>query len=105
MTTEEQDKLIAELKAKHGTVYTLTVHDSTDKPITVYLRKMDRLVYKTVSALIQKDELTGVESLLRQLYIGGDNLESIINDFDLLRSAESTIVELLQAKQGELKKN
>lgn len=105
MTAEEQDKFIAELKAKYGTVYTLSVQDSTDKIITVYLRKMDRLVYKTVSALIQKDSLMGVESLLKQLYIGGDNIEAIINDFDALRNAESTLVELLQAKQGELKKN
>lgn len=107
MTTEEQDKLIAELKAKYGTVYTLSLPmpDDSGKTVTIFLRKMDRLVYKTVSALIQKESLMGVESLLRQLYIGGDNLESIINDFDLLRSAESTIVELLQAKQGELKKN
>jgi hypothetical protein len=94
-----------QLKEKYGTFYTLTVEDRSGKEITVFLRQMDRLVYTTVSALIQKDSLRGMESLLKQLWIGGDDVNAIISDLDALRSAEITLIEILQAKQGSLKKN
>jgi hypothetical protein len=65
---------------------------------------MDRLAYKTVSALIAKDELMGVESFLRTLCVEGD-VEAIINDFKALRSAAMTILPMLSTEAGELKKN
>ena len=50
---------IEQLKAKFPGVeiYTLTVSNRQGAPLTVHLREMDRLAYKTVSALIAKDEL------------------------------------------------
>jgi hypothetical protein len=97
---------IEELKAKFPGVdiYTLTVNNSQGAPITVYLREMDRLAYKTVSGLMQKDELQGMESLLKQLCIEGD-VSAIISDFKALRSATKTLLPMLQAEDGELKKN
>ncbi len=98
-TTEQQ------LKEKYGTVYTLSVKDSNEKTITVFLRKLDRTAYSSTSAIIQKDALRGIESLLKTLWIGGDDVNLIIDDFEALRSAEVTLIEMIQAKQGILKKN
>lgn len=97
---------IEQLKAKFPGVeiYTLTVSNRQGAPLTVHLREMDRLAYKTVSALIAKDELMGVESFLRTLCVDGD-VEAIINDFKALRSAAMTILPMLSTEAGELKKN
>jgi hypothetical protein len=97
---------IEQLKAKFPGVeiYTLTVSNRQGAPLTVHLREMDRLAYKTVSALIAKDELMGVESFLRTLCVEGD-VEAIINDFKALRSAAMTILPMLTSEAGELKKN
>ena len=97
---------IEELKSKYPGVeiYTLTVNNRQGQPITVYLREMDRIAYKTVSGLIAKDELMGVESFLRTLCVEGD-VNAIINDFRALRSAAMTILPMLTSEAGELKKN
>ena len=54
---------------------------------------------------MEKDELMAVESLSNSLYIGGDDPKLIINDFDALRSAEVTLVDMIRPKHGTLKKN
>ena len=97
---------IEQLKAKFPGVeiYTLTVTNRQGAPLTVHLREMDRLAYKTVSALIAKDELMGVESFLITRCVEGD-VEAIINDFKALRSAAMTILPMLSTEAGELKKN
>lgn len=100
-------KELVELKAKHGTVYELKVplNDDETEFATVFLRKLDRDTYKMASKLIQKDELQGVEFLIKTLRIGGDSAAKINEDFDALRSAASSILPMLIAKEGSLKKN
>ena len=100
-------KSIEEIKAAYPgqEIWTLTVNDKTGAPITVHLRELDRTTYKVVSALVAKDELQGVESLLKTLHVGGDDVNKITNDFKALRNASVTILPLLQAEAGELKKN
>ena len=104
---ELTEKQLAELKAKYGTVYTLTVPINEDETefATVYLRKMDRACYSTVSKLVQKDSLLGLENLIKTLYVGGDEVTKITDNFDALRAAEAPCLEILMAKQGSLKKN
>lgn len=96
---------LQDLKKKHGEVYTLSVKNKEGKVITIYLREIDRIVFKSVSALIQKDELTGIESMLRSLWIGGDSVDKIIDDFKALRNAGATLMPMLETEAGELKKN
>lgn len=98
---------IEEIKAKYPSqdIFTLSVKSKSGLDITIYLREMDRVVYKAVSSLIQKDELMGVESFLKSLYVGGDDVKLIIDDFCALRSAAMTILPMLSAEAGELKKN
>jgi hypothetical protein len=97
---------IEKLKATHNCdIYELKVKNKAGEHITVYLKELDRNTYKSNSALIQKDEMLGVEGLLRSLYVGGDDVMKIINDFKALRSAAVTLVPLLEVEAGELKKN
>ena len=97
---------IEKLKAQHGCdIYELKVKNKAGEQVTVYLKELDRVTYKSNSALIQKDEMLGVEGLLRSLWVGGDEVTKIINDFKALRSAAVTIVPLLEVEAGELKKN
>lgn len=98
---------LQDLKSKYGTVYTLTVpvNDDETEHATIYLRKMDRACYSTVSKLVQKDALLGLENLIKTLYVGGDEVIKVTENFDALRAAESPCLEILMAKQGSLKKN
>lgn len=98
---------IEEIKAKYpnSDIWTLEVKNKKGEPITVHLRELDRVAYKSVSALIAKDELMGVESFLKTLYVGGDDVSKITDDFTALRSASITILPMLQTEAGELKKN
>ena len=98
---------IEEIKIKYPNqdIFTLSVKNKQGESITIYLREMDRIAYKSVSALIAKDELMGVESFLKTLYVGGDEVTKITDDFQALRSAAMTILPMLQAEAGELKKN
>lgn len=104
MKTENELK---ELREKHKGCYELTVplNDEATETATVFLRKIDRIVYASVSKLIQKDEMLAVESLLKSLYVGGDELKLIVEDFDALRSASTGILPMLVARDASLKKN
>lgn len=101
-----EDKL-KELREKHKGCYELTVplNDDGTETATVFLRKLDRVVYASVSKLIQKDELMAVESLLKSLHVGGDDVKLITEDFDALRSASTGILPMLTARDASLKKN
>lgn len=101
----ELEKELTELKAKHTEVWTLKVKDKTGAEVTVFLKELDRTTYQVASKLIQKDELQGVEALLKALWIGGDNVALITGDFKALRSASVSILPLIQTEEGELKKN
>lgn len=103
LTKEE----VAALKEKYGVLYTLKVptNDEETEHATVYLKKMDRGCYSAVSKLVQKDSLLGLESLIKTLYVGGDEVTKITENFDALRAAEAPCLEILMAKQGTLKKN
>ena len=97
---------IEKLKALHSCdIFTLKVKNKAGEQLTVFLKELDRITYKSNSALIQKDEMLGVEGLLRSLWVGGDEVGKIINDFKALRSAAVTLVPILEVEAGELKKN
>jgi len=94
------------LKLKHGSVFTLTVPvGDEDKDCTVYLKKMDRIVYSAAIKLLEKDELDATEFLLNSLHVGGENVKLITEDFEALRAASKLMVEVIKSKEGSIKKN
>lgn len=107
LTNEQLQDLKKQLKEKHGVVYELNVplNDDGTESATIFLRKIDRVCFNTVSKLVQKDELMGIESLVKTLYIGGDDVNLIVNDFEALRAASIAVLPMLQAREASLKKN
>jgi hypothetical protein len=101
----EKEKTMKELKSEYGTVWTLTVEREDGKEVSVHLRSLDRKIYKLVMTFMANDQLKGVEAFLRNLTVGGDDVNLIIEDFEALRSASYTILELIEPKEGVLKKN
>ena len=104
---KDYTKELAELKVKHGVVYTLEVplNDELTEYATIFMRKLDRTTFQVASKLILKDELQAVEMLIKNLRIGGDDATKITNDFEALRCASNTVLPMLQAREGTLKKN
>jgi hypothetical protein len=106
---EKEISLLEELKAKYGKVYTLEVpldEDDVNKKAIIYLRKPD----KTTRAMVAKLASSGkydaaVEATLKNLYVGGDKLELILQNDDAMASCDETIVELLNVQKATLKKN
>jgi hypothetical protein len=94
---------IDEVKAKYGGIYKLEVPtDDGDK--VIYLRKLDRVTYRAGAKLMEKDELLAAETFLRSLYVGGDDVEEIIKDFDSLRTASALLVDVISTKTGNVAK-
>jgi hypothetical protein len=101
VSKKELEKLIGE----HGKIFTVSFEDEDEKEKTVYLKKMNKTIYKSSSALIEKDELTGLESLIKNLWVAGDPFQPIVDDLDALRNFGATIMPMISAKAGTLKKN
>jgi hypothetical protein len=88
---------IAELKAKHGVVYELTVDDAV-----CYLRKPKRQELSAATAIAQNDPLLFNEQLLNDCWLGG--ADCIKTDDDYFLAAGGQLTSLLEVKQAELKK-
>jgi|NOAtaT_6_FD_contig_71_2325308_length_4037_multi_2_in_0_out_0_6 hypothetical protein len=106
---EKEISLLEELKAKYGKVYTLEVpldEDDVNKKAIIYLRKPDKTTRAMVSKLASSGKYdAAVEATLKNLYVGGDKLELILQNDDAMASCDETIVELLNVQKATLKKN
>ena len=86
---------VAEWKKKHGAIYEISVEGKS-----CIIRKPNRKDLSYVSVV--KDPIKMQETLLRQLWVDGD--EEIKTDDDLFFAACNQMEELLQVKQAEIKK-
>lgn len=97
-----------ELKAKHGSVFTITVPCSDDDDaelLTIHLKKPDRTTHVLMNKFQSVDYTKAIEVVLRNLYVGGDELNKVIeNDYALL-ACDNPVFQLMLVRQGELKKN
>ena len=93
-------KNINELKEKYGKIFKLEIPtDEGDK--VLILRKIDRLTYKAAMKMMEKDELSASEMMLRALTVEGD-AEEVIKDLDSLRTAAALLVEVIGVKTGNV---
>lgn len=90
-----KDELIKELKAKHGTIYLITIEDKQ-----CVLRKPSRQDLSYVSQV--KDPIKVSEALLGNLWLAGD--EEIKTDDEYFMAAVSKLDALLVIKEAEVKK-
>lgn len=97
------------LKAKYGKVYTVEValdEDDVLKKAVIYLKKPDKTTRSMVSKFAQSGKYDiAVEAALKQLYIGGDDLQLILTNDDAIASCDEVIAELLSVQKATLKKN
>jgi|TARA_R110000868_G_scaffold411260_1_gene702562 hypothetical protein len=105
----ENEKLINELKAKHGKIYTVTVpldEDDSEKVAVIYLKKPDKATRSMVTKFATNSAFDkAVEAALKNLYVGGDSLELILKNDDALVACEEVIAEMLTVQKATLKKN
>ena len=108
-TQEELDIEFNILKNKYETVYTVTVpvSDSEDEETnyTFFIREMDRATYKQAINVMAKDSLQAIELLMKNLWVGGDDVKIVFEDFKVLRSLESPLAELFNTRRADIKKN
>ena len=106
MTANEIKTIKDQLVIQFGKVTEIEVPiDDDGATATIFLKKPDRHTYSLVSRLVSVDSVKAIESALKNLYVGGDKLDLVINNDDALLSCESIIVELMQKKQAIIKKN
>lgn len=94
-------KKIDELKKKHGAIYQIDVEtDVSGEYKSCIIRKPNRKDLSYVSAV--KNNFQAMETLLRQLWIEGD--EEILTDDDLFLGATNQMGEILKIREGQIKK-
>jgi len=110
MKTEIELKLeLEKLKQTHSKVRELVVFLDTDdetKTATLFLKKPDKSTRSMVNKLVSQDKYDrAVEACLKALYVGGDDLNLVLNNDDAIESAGMGVVELLTVQKAILKKN
>jgi len=100
----KMEKVFNELKEKHSKIYWLDIPESDENgEKTIFLRKIDRVTYSASQKLLEKDTLQATEMILRSLFVGGDSVEGVINDFDQLRAASELLVDVITVKKGNVR--
>lgn len=94
MTPESQ---IAAWKKKHGDVFRYSAGEKS-----CYLKKPDRSVLSAAAVIGKNDPLKYNEILLANCFLGGD--EEIKTDDGLFLGISQKLAELVEIKEGELKK-
>lgn len=102
------EKLLEELKAKHGVIRTLTIpldSDDESKVAVIHLKKPDRQTRDMANKLAKKSSEMAIKAVINCLYVGGDSLEDIYKSDDAMESLEYAVVTLLSVQQTIIKKN
>jgi hypothetical protein len=106
-TQEELDAIKIALEPTHKTIYTVEIPVNEDEleTRTIFLKKFDRATLAATQKMVSVDSLKAIEVFVKNTYIGGDDLQEILNDLYMLRSLEGVIVDLISVKKASLKKN
>lgn len=107
-SVEELAKIKSELEAVHKPLYTVEIPTDEDEmeTRTIYLKKFDRTILSAVQKMAQgNDELKAVEVFIKNTYVGGDDINEILNDLYMLRSLQSVVVEMVSVKKAKISKN
>jgi hypothetical protein len=99
---QENEKLtIDELKAKYGVIFKLEIPMSDGEQTDLIVKKVGRREFDAGSKILQKNEIQGLEFFLRALTIQGDP-ETVIADFDAMRSAGELMADIISVKAGNV---
>ncbi|GGB83016.1 hypothetical protein GCM10007424_23800 [Flavobacterium suaedae] len=99
--TEVTPEHIADWKAKHGDVYELKITDEDGQTKKAYVKKPGRKTLSYASTSGQTDPMLFNEIVLKECFLGGDD---VLTDDDDFLAASSQIGELIKFKEAELVK-
>lgn len=104
---QEKETLLKTYKVVHEVVVPLDNEDAAnpDKQITVFFKKPDRSIRSLASKKMSDDYWTGIEVLIKALYIGGDDKSLILTNDDALVSCDGPLTKIMSVNQAVLKKN
>ena len=109
MKTEQELKEIkTSLAASYTPIYTIEVPLDEDELeyATIFLKKYDRIVLSALQKLVTgPDPLKAIEFYIKNCYLGGDDINLILNNLDALRACEGVVVDMITAKKAKLSKN
>ena len=106
---KEIEKEIAALKAEHKQIYCLDIYidgeESNENALrTLILKKPAPKQREAAEGLAAKKPYEGVKAFLRCMHVGGDDLEEVIANDEAFRACVEPLVEIVQAKTGNLRK-
>ena len=105
---KELDEELIQIKESHKEipVFKLTtfLNEDEEQERTIFLRKPTRMVRTAGEKVAQTDPWKGVETFLRGMYLGGDNLDEIIKNDDALMIAGDVLVEIIKLKPGNVQR-
>lgn len=80
------------------------LNEDEEQKRTVFLRKPTRMVRTAGEKQSQTDAWKGVETFLRGMFIGGDDIEEIIKNDDALMIAGESVIEIIKLKPGNVRR-
>ncbi len=103
-TSEELDNIEAGLRDTYKKVFKLKVATNEEETefCTIFLRSLDEKTYKAVNVVIERDELSAAKLLINDLYIGGDDKNIIVNDFDCLLAASKYLGNMFKVRKTSI---
>lgn len=105
------EKKIEQWKQKYGEVYRIDVNAKSEEELlpgeempikTCFVKKPDRKTLSAASVVGQKDPMKYNEVMLKNCWIEGD--EDIMTDDGLFLGACGQLSEIVQVREGQLKK-
>ncbi len=107
-TEKELQTELAEIKAKHAgiPIFKLEtfINEDDEQKRTIFLRKPTRLVRSAGEKVAATDAWKGVETFLRGMYLGGDDIDEIVKNDDALMIAGECVMDIIKLKPGNVQK-
>lgn len=104
---ELQAELVEVKKKYEGiAVYRMDTYidEKDEEQRTIFLRKPTRMVRTAAEKVTTTDAWKGVETFLRGMHVGGDDLEEILKNDDALMICGAALVEIIQLRPGNVQK-
>lgn len=105
---EELKEILKEIKSnpsnKGMKVFALQtfIDEDDNESRTIFLKKPNRMIRSAAEKVMKTDTYKGIETFLRGMYLGGDDLEEILKNDDAFMIAGESIIEIVEIKKGNV---
>ena len=80
------------------------INEDDEQKRTIFLSKPSRLVRSAAEKTASQDPWKGVETFLRGMYLGGDDINEICKNDDALMIAGESVMEIIKLKSGNVQR-